>query len=216
MSEPEEIPAPVVLGQGPEVELASGMTINVFTDSEAQWFSATRDQYLLENKFTEAADMRDLDRLLILELMVYRWTQHLAAGVDYEGHVTDERAIQRSIREYNQQINDLKKAMALNKAARTAAANEGNYGAWLTDLKARAKAFGVHRENQLRVALVLMNEVSAKVGSFLRADEEERVKLGFQTAEDVLKWIEEEIVPQYHEVDEHFRKNSQRYWVRDL
>lgn len=207
---------PLVAGAGPKVVMVSGLEMTVLNDDEASWFTQTRDNYLSENKFTEAADLRDLDRLLLLELMIYRWTLWQAAGVDYEGHLIEDTSLQRSMKEYGDQINKIKLSLGINKAARTAALNDGNFATYLVDLKARAKAFGIHRETQLREALVLMNEVTAAVGSFLRSDEEERTKLGFQTAEEVLEWIMDEIKPRYDAVDEHFRQNEQRYWVRDL
>ena len=84
------------------------------------------------------------------------------------------------------------------------------------DVKRRAKLFGLHRENQLNVALALMNELSGIVGAYDRADEEERKKLGFETEGHILTWVREHMLPKFHEVDAYFIENEQKLWKRDL
>ena len=58
---------------------------------------------------------RSLNRSVSL---VYRWTVHLAAGVDYDGLATNDEQLRKNIREYSDQINKVKSTMGLNKAAR--------------------------------------------------------------------------------------------------
>jgi hypothetical protein len=82
------------------------------------------------------------------------------------------------------------------------------------DLKRRAKEFGYHREEQMRSALVLMNELSAIVGAYDRSDEEERKKLGFETETDVLDWVRETMIPEFVQIDTYFRSSKQRMWNR--
>lgn len=198
------------------VSMVSGQPLQVQGDDEVAWFEATRDKYLDETKFSDATDLRDLDRLLILELMVYRWTVHLASGVDYEGDIADEEQLRKNIKDYSSQIDSIKKAMGLNKAARDAEANEGNVADYIQNLKARAKAFGIHRERQLRKALELMNELHAIVGAFDRSDQEEREKIGFESEAEILEWVRNTMLPEYTAIDEHFRQNEQKFWVRSL
>ena len=197
------------------VSLVSGQVIQVQGEDERNWFEATRDKYLNETKFSEATDLRDLDRLLVLELMVYRWTVFLAAGVDYQGLLIDEQDLQRNIKLYSDQINKVKDATGMSKKARDAEADKGNFAAYLADLKHRAKVFGVHREKQLTKALTLMKELFTVVEAFHRADEEERIKLGFESEREVMQWIREVMKPEFDALDEYFQKNEQRYWVRD-
>lgn len=105
---------------------------------------------------------RSLNRSVSL---VYRWTVHLAAGVDYDGLATNDEQLRKNIREYSDQINKVKSTMGLNKAAREEADNDGNFATYLANLKARAKLFGVHRERQLTKALSLVI-----VGAYDRSD----------------------------------------------
>jgi hypothetical protein len=199
-----------------EVELCSGEKLPVMTEVEQRWFVDTKTKYLSQNKFTDVTDLQDMDRLLGLELMMFRWTQFLSAGVDYHRNIIDDELVRKQIKEQSDAITKLKTSLGLDKKAREAALNEGNFHTWFMDVKRRAKIFGIHRENQLNVALSLMNELSGIVGAYDRSDEEERKKLGFETEGHILAWIRESMIPQFKEVDEHFVNNEQKMWKRDL
>lgn len=199
-----------------EVSMVSGEAVRVLGDVEARWFGTTRDSYMQQLHFTETTDLRDLDRLLVLELMVFRWTQQLAAGQDYIGLEIDEEKIRKNIKEYSEAVTKIKESMGLNKKARDDAANSGDFATYLADLKVRAKAFGIHRETQLTKALVLANHLMSIVSAFDRSDDEEREKLGVQTEADILDWVRNTFVPEFKAVDEHFRTHEQRYWIREM
>ena len=199
-----------------QVRMVSGKVTQVQTDQEAEYFEESRDAYLKQTKFTENTDLKDLDRLLVLELMTFRWTQHLAAGVDYDGDMVNEKQLTADIKLYSDQINKIKESMGLSKKAREEAMADGNFSAWLTDLKARAKLFGIHRENQLTKAMVLMNELSTIVGTYDRSDAEERRKTGFESEAEIVEWCRNTMLPEFRAIDEYFRAHSQRYWVREM
>lgn len=198
------------------VKLVSGKIAQVQTEAEADWFEATRDAYLEQLRFTEKTDLIDLDRLLIHELMIFRWTQWSMSGTDYDGDMVDEKRVTTDIKAYSDQINKIKESMGLNKKARDAAANEGDFSQWIADLKMRAKVFGVHREKQLTKALTLVQELSAIVGVYDRSDAEERQRVGFESADDILKWVRETLLPEFHAIDQYFQEHEQRYWIRDM
>lgn len=199
-----------------EVNLVSGETIRVLGEVEARWFNATRDSYMQQLHFTETTDLRDLDRLLLLELMLFRWTQQLAAGQDYIGMEIDEEKVRKNIREYSEATTKIKEAMGLTKRARDDAANSGDFSTWITDLKMRARAFGIHREKQLTAALVLMNELLSIVSAYDRSDAEEREKLGFESEAEIVDWIRTTMAPEFQAIDEHFREHDQKYWIRSM
>lgn len=201
--------------QPTKVKLVSGKPLDVLTTLEAEWFNETRDSYQNQLKFTETTDLRDLDRLLTLELMIFRWSQWLVSGEDYDGDMPNDEQLRKNIKEQSDAINKLKESMGLNKKARDAATAEGNFAAWIDDLKSRAKVFGIHRQNQLTKALTLMKELSTIVRTFDRCDAEERHKIGFENEVEIVQWIRNVMLPEYDVLDEFFRKNTQTYWVRD-
>lgn len=214
----------IIQGAGPsatyapcEVTLVSGDKATVLTAEEADWFDRSRDAYLEQTRFTEQTDLADLDRLLTLELMVYRWRQFLFSGYDYHGdELEDEAKLVDRVKYYSDQINKLKESMSLNKKARDDAANEGSFALKYADLKAKAKIFGIHRVNQVSKTLSLFEELSMIVSSFYRSDTEERRKLGFETEADIVQWVRDIALPEYRRLDAFFREHEQRYWIRTL
>lgn len=198
------------------VTQVSGEQLTVLTAAEQRWYNSSRDTYLTQTRFTETTDLNDLDRLLGMELTVFRMNQYLASGADYEGLMIDDTLYRRHVREYSEQITRVKSSMGLTKAARDEASSAGDLSVYISDLKVKAKIFGIHRQNQLTQALVLMNELGSVVGAFDRADKEERAKLGFENAEEIVAWIRNTMLPEYRAIDEHFRANEQRYWIRKM
>jgi hypothetical protein len=199
-----------------KVRLISGEIATVQTEDEAIWFNRTRDTYEKQLKFTEQTDRSDLDRLLILELMVFRWTVQLSRGEDYDGDELNEKQMVQDLKLYSDQINKVKESMGLTKKQRDAASNDGNFALWFQDTLARAKMFGFHRQNQLNQMISLGKELFYIVNTYDRGDAEERQKFGFSTEADILEWIRNRMQPEFNELDEYFRKNEQRMWVRDL
>jgi hypothetical protein len=193
-----------------------GIELTVLTQAEQHWFNSARDSYLSQTKFTETTDLNDLDRLIGLELTVFRLTHWLSAGHDYNDFEVDDTLLRRNVREYSEQITRVKSSMNLNKAARDDAANSGDLAVYISELLAKAKEFGIHRETQLTRALVLMNELAAIVGAYDRSDEEERERLGFQDESEIVDWVRTRMLPEYREIDEHFRTHSQKYWIRGM
>lgn len=204
---------------GPErfrVELCSGEGMMVQTEVEQRWFDQTKAKYLSEHRFTETTDLQDVDRLLCLELLMFRWNQHLSKGYDYEDNMVDDDLLRKQVKDQSEAITRLKAALGLDKKTRDAHLNEGNFATWFADVKRRAKLFGMHRENQLNKALALMNELSGIMGAFDRSDHEERKKLGFEDESEILRWVRETMLPEFRAVDEYFLEHEQKLWKRDL
>ena len=199
-----------------KVKLISGEETTVQTVDEAVWFDRTRDLYSAQLRFTEQTDLADLDRLLVLELMVFRWTQQLSKGEDYDGEMLNEKQMVSDLKVFSDQINKVKESMGLTKKQRDAANNDGNFAAWFQDTLSRAKLFGLHRQNQLNQMLALGKELFFIVETYDRSDDEERGKFGFQNEHDILEWIRNRMKPEFDELDEYFRTHEQRTWVKDL
>jgi hypothetical protein len=47
----------------------------------------------------------------------------------------------------------------------------------------------------------------------LNCDAQERREQGC-TVEDIMKWIIEKAIPEFQQIDEHFRQTQQRMWVQ--
>lgn len=198
----------------------TGEHLQVQGAKEASFYDQRRDNYLTQNAFTETSDLADLDRLLFLELMSFRWMTWLSSGKDYDGDplsVGAEEAVRKNLKESSPLISQVKADLGLTKSIRDKEKAD-SVGGYLVELKKRAKQLGIHRENQLDVALTLFNELSSIVTTFDRSNELERQKTGFETEADIVDWIRSLALPRYAAVDEHFRNrpDGQRYWVGTL
>lgn len=210
------MPTPVVTLL--KVKTPSGQQIEVMGKAEQSFYQGQRDKYQAENKFTNNSDLLDLDRLLFLELMIYRATSLIGRGKNYYDELLtpgEEADARKSLKENSALISTIKNDLGLTKSQRDKAQYE-SVGTYITELKRRAREFGIHREKQLTKALVLMNQLSAVIGSFDRSDEVERDKIGYRDEAEIVDWIRDQMLPEFRQVDAYFRANAQKTWVRDI
>lgn len=201
-----------------KVATVTGQEIELLHLREKKFYETARDKYLSEFSFTIASDLRALDRLLLLETQMHRAQWYLAAGMDYdlcELDAKEEVALNRQVKEISAQIGEIQKDLGLTKAQRDKDSHE-SVGAYLKDLKIRAKEHGVKREKELGRALELCHELFGLAGAYQRANEHERKKLGFDSPDDLISWITDYMQPEFKAVDDHFREHQQKFWVRKL
>lgn len=197
-----------------EVEGVSGARFQVMGQAEADWFESNMTRYLNEYKFENIADLQDLDRLLGLELLSYRYASFLIRGTDYEGSVIDEKSIRDHKDKIDREIRQIKgDHMGMGRKGRMTAEQE-SAGDYLQDLLRRAREFGVHRDEQIAKSIDLLMEIKKLVGLHFRCDEEEQFELGV-SAPQILQWINDVAIPEYDKIDDAFRKN-QRLWIKQV
>lgn len=195
-----------------QVTTPTGGTIDVMGAAEAQRYDESLAAYSTV-QFTERSDLEDLERVLFMELMCYRWGRWLMAGREYDGTlIGNEGDLRRWINDYATQITKVKESLKLDRRGRESDAAATFHERW-TKLADHAKEFGIMREKQLGRALEIMQGLFSIVATFDRCDEEERGKIGFPDEAAIVAYIRESR-PAFDEIDAHFRQNSQRMWVR--
>lgn len=200
------------------VKSVTGMEIDLLHQREKKFYEQARDKYLNDFKFTAESDYRALDRLLLLETQMYRAQWMLAAGHDYDGvdlEPAETKALRAAEKDINAQITQIQKDLGLTKAQRDADAQADSVGAYIMKLKQAAREHGIRRDRQVAKAIELTMELFAMAGAYSRSNENERKKLGIESAEDIVTWILEYMQPEFDEVDKAYRKN-QKMWVREL
>lgn len=200
------------------VKTLSGETIEVQGDGERDFWNNQQKKYMAENTFSNASDLQDLDRLLFLELLVHRATRWLSSGTNYYGEMlapSEEADCRKIIKDSSPMISTIKNDLSLTKTQRDREQFE-SVGTYIKTLKARAREHGIKREKELTKALCLLKELFSVVGTYDRADEFERVKLGLESPEDILDWVRDYAKPEFDRIDEYFRTHQQRMWVREL
>lgn len=215
------LPAPgTSVTSGPvlcDVIQLNGQTIKVQGVEEQRFYTEQRQRYMDENAFTAMSDLADLDRLLFLELLDFRWRGWLSSGKDYDGFLSpqQEEQTRKNLKENSPLISAVKNDLGLTKNQRDKEKAE-SVGAYLTELKQRAKEHGIRREKQSTKAICLIKELFSLVGTYDRSNQLERGKIGLDTADDLLDWIRDVMKPQFDEIDQYFRDHSQKFWAGKL
>ena len=170
-------------------------------------------RYQDEYRFDNIADLQDLDRLLGMEMLSWRYQSWLARGTDYEGNIFDEKAARDHKQKTDQEIRLLKAAMGMARKARVESEQEST-AEYLRNLLRRAEEFGIHRDHQIAKSIDVMNELKKLVGLHGRCDEEERKHLGVELV-DIFEWIRDVAIPEYDAIDDAFRMN-QLLWIKEV
>jgi hypothetical protein len=191
----------------------SGTEFEVATQDEKDYFEMNLVKYKSEFHFENVSDLQDVDRLLGLELLSYRYTAWLVKGSDYDGLQFSEKDVRDHKQKVDTEIRLLKKNMGMDRKGRVESEAE-SVSEYLRNLLRRAGEFGVHRDTQVAKALDLFNDLKTMIGLHDRTDEEEQRHLGV-TETQIIEWIRSEAIPEYDAVDDAFRKN-QRMWIKDV
>lgn len=200
------------------VKTLAGDVINLQSKAEGDFYTQARDRYMAENKFTVASDLRALDRLIFFETLVYRWQTQLASGKNLDGaFLTDreEDSLRKNLKETAPLLSQIQSDLGLTKSQREKDQYE-SVGAYIVRLQQAAKEHGIRRERQLGKAIELTKELFSLASAYQRSSQKEREKLGLESAEDIITWILDYMKPEFDAVDDHFRKNQQRFWLRQI
>lgn len=180
---------------------------------EKRRYDDARDRYLDQITFTVQSDKEDLDRILFMELMIFRWSTWLMRGKEYDDTlVTNENELRRWVQDWGDRLQRIKESLKLDRKTREGD-QAANFDQRWQQLAAHAREMGVMREGQCTRAIEIMQGLFSVVGAFDRSDLEERKRLGFETTEDIVQYIRD-TKPAFDEVDEYFREHSQRFWIR--
>jgi len=197
-----------------EIELPSGATFPVHQE-EVTYIQDRAARYLSENHFTNVSDIQDVDRMLIMEMICFRWGTWISRQKDYWGDPVDEDKLQNSLKTHSTELRQVKKQLGIDKLARDRAKGEDSVPAYINNLLRRAKEFGVHRENQAAKVLELFNELRALITLNANADEVERQEMHIQE-HDIIDWLTTIAIPEFEAIDKHFRTHQQQTWVRSI
>lgn len=196
----------------------TGSTFQVQGTAERAFWDGQKAKYEAEHKFTAASDLADMDRLLFLELLCHRATVWLSSGRNYNNEIltpVETNECRKVLRENSPLISTIKNDLGMTKSQRDREQYE-SVGKYIQDLKARAREHGVKREKELTKAICLLKELFALVGAYDRSDEVERQKLGLESEAEILDFVRKRMKPEFDRIDEYFRQNHQKFWVKTI
>lgn len=206
------------------VRCPSGATFWVF-GRELNYYQDRARRYLEDNHFTNVSDLQDVDRMIMLETMCWRWSIWISQQKDYWHDPIDEDALQKRINATSVELRQIKSALGIDKVSRDKQRGEDSVAKYIENLKIRAKQFGINRESQLDKALELFQELSRLVTLHDNCTDDERLETRVDniagedlriTTEDLLKWIREIAIPEYELIDAYFREHTQKLFIREM
>lgn len=199
-------------GESIEIESPAGNPLTVLTTDEADLYNRMATRYQADNAFTNISDLSELDRILAMELMSYRWAQWMIKGTDYEGKPVDPRDLQRYIETYSKEIRGIKRDLGMDKSSRDKD-KETSIAEYLSKLSLRAKEFGVVRNEQAARAITILKELQGVLTLYDNSTDHERREFNCNI-EDILEWIRSSF-DEFDELDDALRE-EQRMWIRTI
>ncbi len=202
------------LDSGFDIELPSGAHFTAITQDEAELVREKLDRYRQDFELTNISDMADIDTVVQFEVIVQRWNNFISSGENERGEPIDITQYQKQVKDVARSLLDFKKQLGIDRVTRDKAEGEHSVSQYITSLLHRAKEFGVNREEMLAKGIELSMELIHKVDLYDNSTEAERNSVSI-SQDEIFEWIRTVFKPEFMAVDEHFRKNVQRTWIRD-
>ena len=201
------------MDEGITVTSPSGAVLKVMNEEEKEYFERISERYYADNLIVNISDQQDLDRVLLLEVIMFRWGIWISSEHDYDGNPIDPADFRTSLSNFSTEARQLKKMLGIDKKSREG--DGATVADYIENLKLRAEEFGIMRNEQAVKAILLFEELSAFHQLMVNADDIERYenKCG---PDDLIKWIGEYAIPEYEKIDEAFRATSQKYWIAEI
>lgn len=194
------------------VSTPTGASVPLLNQDEKDYYERIAQRYLSDNHFTNISDLQELDRVLVLETMSFRWSNWLLEEQDYFGEPIDVVGIQRNLGAYSKEIRDIKKDLGIDKSSRDKDKSD-SVADYIEKLRQRAQEFGIVRNEQAVKAITILKEIQGKVQLFLNYDDTERNEFKWHE-KDVIDWLISKF-EEFDEIDKKFRETSQKYWIRE-
>ncbi len=201
--------------EGIPVTMPSGGSFPVLNTDEAEYLTERVQRYMADNHFVNVSDLQDVDRMLVMEVLCFRWGNWLSRQRDYFGDPVDENSLRRSLNDYSSELRQLKKILGIDKAARDRLKGDDSVPVYLQNLLSRAKEFGVNRNSMSAKAIELVMQLQALLTLYDNSDDVDR-REQHVTQDEIFGWIRETLLPEFQAIDAAFRKGQQKTWIKSL
>lgn len=212
MTVQDDRPFDVTVEDGIPVTLPSGATFYVLTSDEADYLQERVTRYLSDNHFVNVADFQDVDKLVVFEMFVHRWTLWMSKGKDYYNDDINAKALADTVGTYSHELRMLKKQLGIDKPARDRQRGDDSVPAYLDALRQRALEFGTMRNEQFAHVIASFQRIQAMFTYYDNLTELERVEQQ-ATLADVVDVVRQTIT-EFNLIDAEFRETKQKIWIR--
>lgn len=186
------------------VQLPSGNVYHVHK-TEVDRFNKRVSDYFKDNHFTNASDLADLDRIIINEVLILRWSIWASVGQNYWKEPIDPKTLLTQIKDFSNELRQTKDKLQIDKVSRDKQKGTEDVADYIENLGVRAKHFGIKRNKEFYMIQEMWQELRGKIQLHDNCDEQEREETRCRL-EDIRKWLVEEVYPKYDEIDRKFRQ----------
>ena len=194
------------------IQTPSGASMSVMNQEEADYYNQVTSRYQVDNKFKNISDILELDRILTMELMCYRWSLWILAEKDYFGKRINPTEVQRAIETYSKEIRNIKKDLGIDKGTRDKDKGESTAD-YIQMLGIRAKEFGIVRNTQACEAITLLMELMSLITLYENSSKSERKEFEVNVLE-LFEWIKSKFAD-FERLD-HALRAEQKMWIREI
>lgn len=197
---------------GIAVDLPSGAKYVVQTENEGIYLRDSIRRYMSDNHFINVSDIREIDRMIVLELLIHRWQLWLSRERNYFDEDINEKRLADMIKDASGEVRQLKKALGLDKTTRDRTRGDDSIAAHWDNLLRRAREFGYMRNQQYVATITAFQRIKAMLQFHDNCDTIERKENACET-DDIIEVIRDE-VRKFDVIDEEFRHKNQTLWIR--
>lgn len=197
---------------GIEVILPSNATFRVLTTSEAQYVTERVERYQADNKFVNISDLQDVDKMILYEMFLWRWSMWQSMNEDYWGNDIQPKTLADQISNLSGELRQLKRMLGIDKVARDRVRGDDSIPVYLDQLAFRAEQFGIMRDEQHAQVITSFQRISGLLTYHDKCTDDERLEFHC-TAADLIEVLRAEIT-KFEAIDEKFRHTQQKMWIR--
>lgn len=201
-----------VTEDGIAVDLPSGAQYIVATENEGTYLRDSIRRYMADNHFINVSDIREIDRMIVLELLIHRWQLWLSRERNYFDEDINEKRLADMIKDASGEVRQLKKALGLDKTTRDRTRGDDSIAAHWDNLLRRAREFGYMRNQQYIATITAFQRIKAMLQFHDNCDAIERKENACEV-EDIMEVIRDEMM-KFDAIDEEFRHKQQTLWIR--
>lgn len=202
-------------GIGIRILLPSGADYEVPTLEDAEYIERLIAEYQAEFVFENPSDLADLDLIVQMESLCWRWNRELSLGYDRSNQPVNARQLQDFVKSNSTEIRRLKDQLGMDRKQRMRTSGDGSVAEFIERLTTAGAQMNILRCAQLSEGIELSMQLRTLTTVYFNGDEETR-RIFHCTAEDILEWVANVFDPRMQAVDDYFMHNDQSIWIRKM
>lgn len=182
--------------------------LTVLTKEEKEYGAQMFKRYEEEYQFENPADISLLESLVSMQILLFRYSNWLTSGVDYDGNPIEYETVQNMMINCQREIRQLQDTLGISRKSRLG--SDAKPAEIIMEIAKKAKEYGVMKNQVAWKFLLAYYEIRHLIGLYKRCDDVDRKRLG-ATAEETIEKIDK-ILSEIEQYEEEFRQ-KRKLWI---